>query len=105
MELVYLYIEIKKEVNLTRETLSVLPSNKIEDFEAKYNKILKEGFNEDYSKNIELYSQKKVKKSVNLNLFNRLSGYKEQIHAFMYDFDISFDNNLAKGNLRMAKVK
>ena len=54
-----------------------LPFHKIEDFEIKYDKILKAGFNEDYAKNIELYSKKKVRKSISLNLLNRLSGYKE----------------------------
>jgi len=37
-------------------------------------KILKADFDEDYAKNIELYSKKKIKKSVRLNLLNRLSG-------------------------------
>lgn len=100
-----LLIEIKKEVDLISNNYNVLPLDKIQDFEARYNKILKAGFDEDYAKNIELYSQKKVKRSLSLNLLNRLSGYKEQILAFMYDFDIPFDNNLAERDLRMAKVK
>lgn len=100
-----LLLEIKKEVDLAREKHNTLPSDKIQDLESKYDKILKAGLDEDYAKNIELYSKEKVKKSVSLNLLNRLSGYKEQILAFMYDFDIPFDNNLAERDLRMAKVK
>ncbi|WP_035292248.1 transposase [Clostridium sp. KNHs214] len=52
-----------------------------------------------------LYSKKKVKKSVSLNLLNRLSGYKEQVPVFMYDFDIAFDNNLTERDLCITKVK
>lgn len=100
-----LLLEIKKEVELSWGALNALPLDKIKDFETKYDKILKAGFDEDYAKNIELYSGEKVKRSVSLNLLNRLSGYRKQILAFMYDFDIPFDNNLAERDLRMAKVK
>ena len=100
-----LLIEIKKEVDLTWNTANALTLDKIEAFEERYGKILEAGFKEDYAVNIESYSKKKVKKSTSLNLLNRLSAYKEQILAFMYDFDIPFDNNLAERDLRMAKVK
>lgn len=100
-----LLIEIKREVDLIFNNYHALPINRLQDFEAKYDKILNAGFDEDYSKNIELYSQKKVKRSVSLNLLNRLCGYKNQVLAFMYDFDIPFDNNQAERDLRMAKVK
>lgn len=100
-----LLLDIKKEVALTKDKHSTLPLNKIKDFELKYDEILKAGFDEDYAKNIELYSNKKVKRSISLNLLNRLSSYKGQILAFMYDFNIPFDNNLAECDLRMTKVK
>ncbi len=100
-----LLIQIKKEIDVNWNAETVLSLAKIHNFEAKYDETLKAGFEEDYAKNIELYSQKKVKRSVSLNLLNRLSGYKSQIFAFMYDFNIPFDNNLAERDLRMAKVK
>lgn len=100
-----LLIEIKKEVDLSWNIANALTLDKIEAFENRYAQILKDGFNEDYIINVESYSKKKVKKSTSLNPLNRLSGYKNQILAFMYDFDIPFDNNLAERDLRMTKVK
>ena len=100
-----LLIEIKKEVDLSWNTANSLTLDKIEAFEKRYAKILADGFKEDYIANSESYSKEKSKKSTSLNLLNRLSGYKDQILAFMYDFDIPFDNNLAERDLRMTKVK
>lgn len=100
-----LLLEIKKEVDLSWNTANALNLDKIEDFEKRYAQILKDGFKEDYILNRESYSKEKSKKSTSLNLLNRLSGYKDQILAFMYDFDIPFDNNLAERDLRMTKVK
>lgn len=100
-----LLIEIKKEVDLTIGTANALTLDKIEAFEKRYDQILKDGFKEDYIANSKSYSKKKAKKSTSLNLLNRLSGYKTQILAFMNDFEIPFDNNLAERDLRMTKVK
>lgn len=100
-----LLVEIKKEVDLSYNVANALTLDKIEAFEKRYDKILKDGFNEDNIANSEEYSKKKVRKSTSLNLLNRLAGYKNEILAFMYDFDIPFDNNLAERDLRMTKVK
>lgn len=100
-----LLVEIKKEVDLSYNIANALILDKIEAFEKRYDEILKDGFKEDNIANNEEYSKKKVKKSTSLNLLNRLAGYKDQILAFMYDFDIPFDNNLAERDLRMTKVK
>ncbi|WP_243428877.1 IS66 family transposase [Clostridium botulinum] len=96
-------IEIKKSVDLSdTDTLTL---DEIESFEKRYDEILEKGFKEDYNLNLKLYSKKKVKKSTSLNLLNRLSGYKNQILAFMHNFNVPFDNNLAERDLRMPKVK
>lgn len=100
-----LLVEIKKEVDLSWNTANALTLDKIEAFEKRYDQILEDGFKEDYIANSKSYSKKKAKKSISLNLLNRLIGYKNQILAFMYDFEIPFDNNLAERDLRMTKVK
>ncbi len=100
-------LDIKKTTDATREISDSLSKEQIRRFETRYQDILDEGYNKNPLpvKDPAKKKRGRQKKSKARNLLERLDEHREKALAFMYDFDVPFDNNLAERDLRMIKVQ
>lgn len=101
-------MDIKKAVETVRPSQDHLAAKQIQDFEARYQKILEEGYAQNPLPRRPASAKKKrgrPKKTKARNLLARLDGHRSEVLAFMYDFDVPFDNNLAERDIRMMKVQ
>lgn len=106
---------IKRKVAETKaEDVNRLCGEEEAEFVKDYQAILQEGFAVNKSKssvetNVRVETEQKKrgrkKQSKAKNLLDRLEKYEAQVLAFMYDFRVPFDNNMAERDLRMMKVQ
>ena len=113
-DMIDLLLRIKAMVDEAKQTTDCLAPKTIQTFEEEYQRILEEGFLEELlsrQANIPPDASKLPKKrgrqkqSKAKNLLDRLRDYRKEILAFMYDFNVPFDNNLAERDIRMMKVQ
>lgn len=106
-ELNDLMLEIKTAVDKAKEkSKTKLSSKTLVDFSARYDTLLKRGFKKNPpSKAEDIPKRGRPKQSVARNLLDRLRDHKDAALAFMYDFDVPFDNNQAERDIRMMKVR
>jgi len=100
--------DIKAAVDQARQTVDLLPEEQIQAFEERYQKILDEGYAQNPLPPPPAKAKKKRgrrKKTKPRNLLERLDQHRNKALAFMYDFNVPFDNNLAERDLRMMKVQ
>ena len=105
-EMIDLLLEVKAATQERKGTAAQLEPEKIKGFEQRYEQIIHKGYLENPPP--EKSPQKKwgrKKQSRAVNMLDRLKERRQETLAFMYDFNVPFDNNQAERDLRMAKVK
>lgn len=102
-----LLIEIHRNVeSLKAQEINEMPVEEIKIWHERYHSIIEEGIIEDSQKSPKVLNKKgKPKNSKPLQLLLKLQQYDIETLAFMYDFDIPFDNNLAERDIRMQKLR
>ena len=105
-ELRELLLEIKKTVEQRKASAVALTAKEIRSFEHRYELIIEKGYLENPPPP-EPEKKKRGRKKQNKarNLLDRLKEHRREALAFMYDFEVPFDNNLAERSIRMVKVK
>lgn len=105
-DLFKLLLDIKAEVDDAPAADNSLPHDRLRFFDQRYDAILKDGFAANPPPAEPPPKRRgRSKQSPPKNLLDRLQAQKAGTLAFMYDFAIPFDNNLAERDIRMLKVK
>lgn len=100
-------LEAKQEVDdakaAGKTSLSLL---RVTYFDRRYSRLLREGRDELPVLPIDCHKKRgKVKQHKAKNLHDRLVNHKKEVLAYLHDFSLPFDNNLAERDVRMVKVK
>jgi len=101
-------LDIKDAVDQARQTVDHLDEKQIRNFETRYQQILDEGYARNPLPPLPAKAKRKRgrrKKSKPRNLLERLDEHRTEALAFMYDFNVPFDNNQAERDIRMMKVQ
>jgi transposase len=103
-----LLVEMKRATDKVRGSRKALPRRQIQDYERRYEEILRSGFrkNPRYRRIGEAKGKRgRVGQSKPRNLLSRMREHKSAILLFVKDLRVPFDNNQAERDIRMMKVK
>lgn len=104
-ELKNLLVNMKKAVE-TAQVVGKLAPESLERFTQSYTELLAQGWQANPPpEKPDLPRRGRLKQSTAQNLLLRLDKYQAAVLAFIHDFRVPFDNNLAERDLRMMKVK
>jgi len=105
-DLFRLLLDVKKEVETSLPQQMSLAPERLRYYRQQYDNILQQGFNLNPAPQpAPPLKRGRKKQSPAKNLLDRLQKYKAETLAFMSDFRVPFDNNLAERAVRMIKVK
>jgi transposase len=105
-EMAQLLRNIQTEVEITPAPAMSLSPERLTYYEDEYDKLIAKGLAANPPPAIPPPKKRgRPKQSPPKNLLDRLGTHKSGVLAFMYDFRIPFDNNLAERDVRMVKVK
>jgi transposase len=101
-------LDIKAAVAQARPAAEHLTEDQLRTFAARYQRILDDGYAANPLSASPAHAERqrgRRKKTKPRNLLERLDGHRQEVLAFMYDFNVPFDNNLAERDIRMMKVQ
>jgi len=105
-EMLDLLLKIKQSVETAKAGNQVaLSTEQITSFNVQYDQIVSAGLLINPTPEKTEGKRGRVKQSFPKNMLDRLKDHKEKVLAFMNDFKVPFDNNLAERDIRMTKVK
>jgi transposase len=101
-----LLLDIKAEVEAAPPDQTSLPPDRIAYYQQRYEDLLRQGFAANPPSHAPPSGKRGRKKQTPpRNLLDRLQQHMVETLAFMHDFRVPFDNNLAERDVRMVKVK
>jgi len=105
-EMMQLLLDIKAEVDAAPPEQMSLSLERLAHFEQRYDELIAQGLEANPPPADPPPKKRgRKKQSPPKNLLDRLQQRRPQVLAFMYDFRVPFDNNLAERDVRMVKVK